>query len=229
MKHGLLALIVLLLAGAAIYIFVGRDRQTSSDPDVAAQVDRVSMQTAFGEVPADATQSKTTQGNDRSPDRASGIRHSPAVLPHNKIDAGGTGAETGPRPLTQENEQRLQSFAGELASDSATFRDYLDLSEREARDPDWSDRVERLILESILRNGARFTTLQMSRPYCSQTICTLTATGGLNTQEASSDWQRLMSLVMNEPWFRQYFVDAVSHVKMDQAGAMYIMFFIRKP
>jgi hypothetical protein len=56
----------------------------------------------------------------------------------------------------------------------------------------------------------------------------LVATGGMGTDIANADWQRLMAMIMGEPWFGANFSDTQSSMQGDAKGVMYITFFIRK-
>ena len=137
-------------------------------------------------------------------------------------------AASGPRPLTVQNEERLDVFAKDLTARDGAFKDLLDLVRSEPRDPDWSDDVERRLQQLIAFRGARYTAIQTRPPRCSRTVCILVATGSLSSDAINADWQKLMGAVMNDPWFSQTFGDTRTALQGDAHGMLYITFFVRK-
>lgn len=135
---------------------------------------------------------------------------------------------TGPGPTSPQNEERLEKFLEDVVSHDSAFADLNKLAETEAKDPEWSDPVEQMFRESIRRLGAKMTALQVAEPYCTQTVCRLLATGTFSSDAANADWQHLMNLVMNEPWFRQNFADTRSSMHGDSHGVVYVSYFVRK-
>lgn len=137
-------------------------------------------------------------------------------------------AATGPQPLTQRNEERLDAIARSLGVQDPAFKDLLDLIRSEPRDPGWSDDVERRLQQLIALHGARFTAIQTRPPRCTRTVCMLVARGGAGTDVVAADWQLLMGLVMSDPWFGHTFGDVRTSVKPDGQVVFYITFFVRK-
>ncbi|HWU71005.1 MAG TPA: hypothetical protein VN017_06590 [Pseudoxanthomonas sp.] len=157
---------------------------------------------------------------------------SPALAPANSTVSADTGQaaatpiNTGPRPLTEEGQAKLRDWTRKLAAHDATTEDLLELSDSEAADTD-AAYLESLIAASIRRHGATSIRLQLSPPHCTRTLCTVRGIGTRNTQDPSADWQRLTIFIMNEPWFREYFVDQRTFVGGDRE-VLYLSFFIRK-
>jgi hypothetical protein len=138
------------------------------------------------------------------------------------------GPGTGPQPLTPRNEARLEAFVALIAKSDGRSRDFTVLAETEASDPDWSDAMERQLQRAIAIRGGEFTGIQTRPPHCTRSVCMLVATGAIGTEVTNADWQRLMGMVMNEPWFGGNFFDTQTSVHTDAQGTKYVTFFIRK-
>ena len=188
---------------------------------------------AFGGASRNQTTSPTAL-QDRAteailPNNGIGVVASPQLPAPSPAARPGRPLASGPALLSLSNERRLDVFSKDLALQSPAHSDLRDLGLNETQDPEWSDQVERLIQESVQRHGTGMTGLQASLPHCTQTVCELMATGGFSSEATNADWQRLMGFVMNEPWFREHFIDTRTSVGGDAQGVMYISYFIRKP
>lgn len=133
---------------------------------------------------------------------------------------------SGPRPLSAESEQRLRTIAERMVRLDERAGELYELAQNEPVGPD-SAYLEDLIATAIRRHGGGYTGLEVSRPRCTQSVCMLMATGASNSQDPRSDWQRLSLIVMNQPWFRQYFDDMTGAVTGDAKGALYLTYYIR--
>lgn len=146
--------------------------------------------------------------------------------------AGGKGftsfPNTGPTVLTSGNEQRLLSYAEDLAGRDQKLKDFLTLLRSEERDDEWADSVERQLQASIRLHGSRHTALQIGVPKCSKTVCMILATGGMSSDAANADWQKLIYGVASEPWFQQSFIDMSTTMRGSPTGIMYVSYLIRK-
>lgn len=151
----------------------------------------------------------------------------PTSTPSSTYQSDDLPPSTGPRTLTMANERRLDALAADLARRDPRQRDFLQLAKSEERDPNWSDNMERMLQASIQNHGSGLTGLEVGMPYCSRTLCKLVATGGRSTDDANTNWQRLMEAVMSEPWFGQNFDDTSTSITGDEKGVMYITYFVR--
>lgn len=140
------------------------------------------------------------------------------------------GARAGVRPLSSEGERRLETFLAGLRNASTDAKDYETLGRSEPADPDWSPRLESLIQRTIDRHAGEFGQLEIGRPRCSRSLCMLTAVAIARDpqQPGPSDYQRLVSYMMQEPWFRESFFDASTTVATDATGNVFVSYFIRK-
>jgi len=215
----------LCLLGWALWTFrepaAGTGNGRGADADVAAGTPAVG-------VPATAPNADSRLGMDQDSRVAT-----PAgtALPNalaTYAASSGAPPETGPKPLTTKNEVRLEALAKQMADSDGRARDFYKLATSEAPDGAWSDAMEQQLQQAIARHGGKFTGLQTRLPHCTRTVCMLVATGGMGTEAADADWQRLMTLVMNEPWFGANFFDTQTAVKPDAKGTMYVTYFIRK-
>ncbi|WAC64148.1 hypothetical protein OVA13_05060 [Pseudoxanthomonas sp. SL93] len=124
----------------------------------------------------------------------------------------------------------MEKFLAGLRIASSDARDYETLGRSEPADPDWSPRLEALIQQTIERHAHEFGHLEISRPRCSKSLCMLTAVATTRNpqQRAQADFQRLVSHLMQEPWFRASFFDASTTMAGDATGDVYVSYFIRK-
>jgi len=137
-------------------------------------------------------------------------------------------AQIGLKPLTIEQERRLQDFVDSSARDNADQRDYELLVDKEAPDAGWSDAAERRLEDAIRRHSARLTALHASAPYCTRTLCRMLATGGFNSDAPDADWQHLIVDVLRDPELRGAFMDQHTVAGGDQKGVMYVTYLMRR-
>ena len=134
--------------------------------------------------------------------------------------------ETGPIPLSQDDEQQLRTLLEQRMSPGDYAGELYELARNEAPDRD-SERLEELIAATIRRHGGAQTGLRLSRPHCTRSVCTLMARGTATTSDPRADWQRLSASIMNQPWFREHFDDASTVVVPDAQGIAYLTFYVR--
>ena len=134
------------------------------------------------------------------------------------------------RPLSAEGERRLEKFLAGLRNSSTDAKDYETLGRSEPADPDWSPQLEALIQRTIERHAGEFGQLEIGRPRCSRSLCMLTAVATARNpqQPGPTDYQRLVSYMMQEPWFRESFFDASTTMSTDATGNVFVSYFIRK-
>jgi hypothetical protein len=138
-------------------------------------------------------------------------------------------SDTGPNPLSAEGQARIDAARQRLSIMDEDHREYALLASSEPPDPDWSPRLELLLLQAIDQHGRALTGLDASRPRCTRTVCVLTAASQVQeTNHPNADWQRLVLRIMNEPWFREAFFDTSTTVTGDKQGTLYVTYFIRK-
>jgi hypothetical protein len=219
---------VLLVAGIGVWLWMRAARMdTVSTPDSARPVLAAIPSIEASEAPAAAEGAPGVASSDL-PDVAG-----EAIAPAQgaaQLPALGADTSTGVRPLSAEGERRVDKFLAGLRTSSTDAKDYETLGRSEPADPDWSPRLEALIQQVIERHAREFSRLEISRPRCSKSLCMLTAVATTRNpqQLAQADFQRLVSYMMQETWFRESFFDASTTISTDAAGNVYVSYFIRK-
>ncbi|WP_213434510.1 MULTISPECIES: hypothetical protein [Lysobacteraceae] len=175
----------------------------------------IAAQAGAQEKPSEAGSSNTA---------ASGSPSASAEAPHAPLPT----AQAGLKPLTSEDERRLQAFVDSGAQHNADQRDYELLVVKEAPDAEWSEATERRLEDALRRHGARFTALHASAPHCTRTLCRMLATGGFNSDAPDADWQRLVYEVQRDPSVRDAFVDQHTAVGGDDKGVMFVTYLVRR-
>lgn len=143
-----------------------------------------------------------------------------------KAPAAGLRASGGPRPLREDDLPRLRKAETMMGSDGGTTHDLLDLAAREEQDDD-ARRIEQMLALAIRRHGDHYTGLRLSPPHCTRSVCIVRGIGAGNSQDPRSNWQRLSSIISNEPWFRDVFDDGRSMVTFEGGEAIYISLYVR--
>lgn len=136
------------------------------------------------------------------------------------------GPSTGPQPLLQDDAPMLERAEAHHRAESGTWRDLLDLAASEAQDAE-GRRLEQRLTQAILRHGGRHTLLRLAPPHCTRSVCVMRGVGVGQSNDPRSDWQRLSSVITNEPWFRESFDDVLSSVNMDGGETVYMTLYVR--
>lgn len=179
-------------------------------------------------VSPDAAQVGTPQGSSFPTSSAAVALRSQQASPDPSRDANSP-AQIGLKPLTIEQERRLDDFLESEGKDNADVRDYEVLVANEAPDDEWSDTTKVRLEEAIGRHGARFTALHASAPYCTRTVCRVLATGGFDSDAPDADWQRLIGEVLRDPALRGAFTnDQHTMVGGDGKGVMFVTYLFRR-
>ena len=114
-----------------------------------------------------------------------------------------------------------------MAAEGGTTADLLDLGREEQADAD-AARIESLIAQTIRTKGGRYDALRLDPPRCTRSVCVMRGVGeGGAGVAARSDWQRLSSVLMNEPWFREVFDDMRGTVGGEGNDTIYITLYVR--
>jgi hypothetical protein len=132
---------------------------------------------------------------------------------------------TGPQPLVQEDLPKFARSIEGLKGEGGAWRDLLDLAEAEDQDAE-ARRLERQIEQSILRHGGGYTELRLASPHCTRSVCLMRAVGA-GGMRAQSDWQQLVSTMINAPWYRQSFDDMRTSVSSSGGDVVYLTLFVR--
>jgi hypothetical protein len=192
---------------------------------IAAVADSEGIETARPVDPADSAGRQPEDGAapPPAPQTVPGADAAGAAVPRPGADLRASG---GPRPLLEDDLPRFTETEGRIRADGGVWSDLLDLSKKEEQD-EGARRLEQLIALSIRRHGDAYTQLRLSPPHCTHSICILRGIGTGTTQNPRSDWQRLWSKIMNEPWFRDYFDDMRGSVSSDGGDTVYLTMLVR--
>lgn len=206
-------LLVVVVAGGAWMFWPTR----TSPPTAAGPIGTSPVAVQAGTHDASSEAASSNAAAFRSPNASAETSHAAVAS-----------VQVGLKPLTMEDERRLQAFVDSGARYNADQRDYELLASKEAPDTEWSDATERQLEDVIRRHAARFTALHASAPHCTRTLCRMLATGGFNSDAPDADWQRLMSDVQRDPALRSAFVDQHTAVGGDEKGVMFVTYLVRR-
>ena len=137
----------------------------------------------------------------------------------------------GLRMLSAEGAQRIAEVIAAQRKRDTDFDDVHFMLENEPRDAAWAEAAEARISEFLRVEGAGYSGLEVAPPRCSATVCGLSATAlpGLEMDAPHANWQKLMFLLGNQPWFRTAF-DGPELLVTDRDGAtVYVATFMRLP
>lgn len=133
----------------------------------------------------------------------------------------------GPQPLRSTDRRLLEKAERRMVEEGGATADMLDLARDEQPDAD-AARIEALIAQTIRARGGRYVALRLDPPRCTRSVCLMRGVGeGGAGVVARSDWQRLSSVLMNEPWFREVFDDMRGTVGMEGGDTVYITLYVR--
>lgn len=220
-------LVVALVVGA---FFAGRWSQRADAPGaLTAPAASSAAPTAPGRAvqPADASPSAPSPGRaaaaagTRAPPRAGAI-----VLPADVDQVPVSSRARGPQPLLPEDGPRLAKAERHLRDEGGTGADLMALSRTEEQDAD-ARRIEALIAQAIGQKGGNYDALRLDPPRCTRSVCILRGVGAGDTSNPRADWQRLSSILMNEPWFREVFDDMRGTVSGEAGNTVYVTLYVR--
>ncbi|WP_143704017.1 hypothetical protein [Luteimonas rhizosphaerae] len=130
---------------------------------------------------------------------------------------------TQPAPLSIESEARVAALVAQVRRDAPVVDDTLALWETEARDPVWSEAMERRF-EEVIRSSDALGGLEISTPRCTATVCVINATQGAGTTQ---NCQRLMQVLHAAPGMADAFVDQRTSVGYFDGIAACVSTFLR--
>lgn len=223
----MLAWVITIAAALGVGVLVGRYGASpqSTPADVQTSSDDMAPQTASND-PA-SPPGMARDANARSaPSAAAPTSTQAAEFPATAPIAGTAPAAGGPRPLLPDDMARFEGTENRIRSDRGVWADMLELSESEEQD-DGAWRLEQQLALAIRRHGDSYSELRLSPPRCTRSVCVLRGIGSGDTQNPRSNWQRLNSAIISEPWFRQSFDDMSGMVSMDGGDTVYLAMFLR--
>ncbi|TKS54860.1 hypothetical protein E4582_08875 [Luteimonas yindakuii] len=137
----------------------------------------------------------------------------------------------GPRVLSSEGAQRIESAIADYRTHNTDFNDMQYALENEPRDDAWAAAAEARIAAFLQAESVGYSGLEVAPPRCSATVCRVSATAlpGLDTEAPEANWQLLMSGLYGQPWFKASFVDPQTVVTFRGDAVVYVNTFLRAP
>ncbi|SKC65473.1 hypothetical protein [Pseudoxanthomonas indica] len=149
------------------------------------------------------------------------------------VAAAGPATRFHPRPLSADNQQRVDAALAQLQGPDAPTSDFVkritDRLANETPDVDWGRRVQMDLEDDFAKRASVLHNLEIADAQCAQSVCALYAVApGDNPQAPGADWQRFMSDTFGQPQRRNQLTPQMTSVMVIDGRVVYVTFVERK-